>query len=81
LRFRPFSGIVRLMTTCNQEAVLLITRTVSGTATNVARERTVLTCTLAAGHAGSHHDEAHKETWEHSPSSRQMLFRNDDETP
>jgi hypothetical protein len=81
LSFPAFSCIVPSMTTCNQEAVLLITRTVSGTATNVARERTVLTCTLEAGHAGSHHDEAHKETWEHTPSSRQMLFRNDDEAP
>jgi len=68
------------MSACNQEAVLLITRTVAGTATSVARERTALTCSLEAGHAGAHRDEAHKESWEPTTAARPMLFRHEDGT-
>jgi hypothetical protein len=69
------------MTVCGKEAVLLITTAPAGTATNVARERTVLTCGLAAGHEGPHRDDARNEGWEQTSAARQMLFRHEDETP
>lgn len=67
------------MTPCGREAVLIITSTVAGTATNVARSRTTLRCSLEAGHAGSHRDEAQKETWEPTKTERPTLFRQDNE--
>ncbi len=79
LRFARFSGKVVFMTVCGQEAVLLITMTPAGTATNVARKRTVLNCSLEAGHEGPHRDEAKNEGWEQTTAGRQMLFRHEDE--
>jgi hypothetical protein len=66
------------MTVCGHEAVLLITTTPAGTSTNVARERTVLKCTLEAGHAGPHRDDTHKEEWAPTSNARQMLFRHEE---
>jgi hypothetical protein len=66
------------MSACSQEAVLLITKNVSGTATSVARERLVLTCTLPTGHEGSHRDDARNETWDPTSAVRPMLFRQEE---
>ncbi len=79
MSFGAFSGIVARMSVCGQEAVLLITVKPSGTSTNVARERTVLRCSLAAGHEGKHRDDEKKEEWEPTSAARQMLFRHEDE--
>ncbi len=64
------------MNPCATEAVLLITTSLAGTSTNVARERVPLKCSLAAGHEGPHRDEGKKESWE---PGRQTVIRNDDE--
>ena len=67
------------MTVCGRQAVLLITISPEGTATNVARSRTVLRCGLAPGHDGPHRDEAHNETWEQSGVACPTLLRHEDE--
>jgi len=67
------------MTVCGQEAVLLITMSPAGTATNVAKDRTVLRCSLESGHAGPHRDDERNEGWEQTTGGRQMLFRHEDE--
>jgi hypothetical protein len=66
------------MTVCGHEAVLLITTSPNGTSTSVARERTALKCSLAAGHEGPHRDEARNESWESTGAGRQMLFRHEE---
>lgn len=49
---------------CIHRAVLIITRDVEGTSTNVARERKNLSCSLEKGHPGKHHDSQYEESWE-----------------
>lgn len=48
---------------CTHRAVLIITRDVEGTSTNVARERKNLSCGLQKGHAGAHEDFQYDEKW------------------
>jgi hypothetical protein len=69
------------MTLCGREAVLIITTNPAGTATNVARSRTVLRCSLESGHAGSHRDEGRNESWEPTKTVRPTLLRHEDEEP
>ena len=49
---------------CGQRAVLVVTREVAGTSTNIASRRVELVCTLNAGHEGPHRDTREGETWE-----------------
>ncbi len=67
------------MTVCGREAVLLITTSPAGTATNVARSRTVLHCDLASGHTGPHRDSARNESWEQTGANCPTLLRHEDE--
>jgi hypothetical protein len=67
------------MAECRQGAVLVITRDVEGTTTNLVRRRLVLTCGLSAGHAGAHRDLAHGETWDGGRDDRTTLVRQEDE--
>ena len=48
---------------CKHRAVLIITREVKGTSSNLASGRTELVCGEAEGHEGPHHDAAHDERW------------------
>lgn len=64
---------------CGQKATLLVTLTPSGTATNVARERIALKCTLPASHTGSHRDHEHGEHWDARPGETPTLVRQEDE--
>lgn len=66
---------------CGQKAVLIVTMTPEGTATNVARQRVELVCSLAAGHAGPHRDEQHAEEWSAASGDVPMVLRHEDETP
>ena len=50
--------------TCGTKAVLIVTRSVTGTSTNVAQRRAELVCDAPAGHDGPHSDSRHTETWE-----------------
>ena len=49
---------------CSHRAVLIVTREVAGTSTNVARERKNLTCGKEAGHQGRHEDAQYEESWD-----------------
>jgi hypothetical protein len=76
LEVRPLLRHRADVATCSQGAVLLITSSVSGTSTNVARERVPLTCSLAAGHEGAHRDEKRGESW---APGKQTVIRSQDE--
>jgi hypothetical protein len=72
-------GEKEAMPECGQRAVLIITKAMEGTATNVARDRRDLCCTLPSGHPGSHHDAVKDEHWESAPGSVRTLLRDEDE--
>lgn len=72
---------------CGHKAVLVITRTVEGTSTSVARKRVELSCGLPENHPGKHRDEVHGEEWEKKrggtgtrDSDRPTILRHEDET-
>lgn len=48
---------------CPHRAVLIETRSVIGTASNVAKRRVELQCSLSAGHEVPHRDDQHREEW------------------
>jgi hypothetical protein len=60
--------------------VLIITRSVEGTATSIARSRTELICDQPDGHAGPHVDSSAGETWQGKPGERPTLLRHEDGT-
>jgi hypothetical protein len=66
------------MERCSETAVLIVTLTPAGTATNVARRRIELDCDLAPGHAGLHRNAKHQVEWE---SGRPLILRHEDEVP
>jgi hypothetical protein len=69
------------MTECGQKAILIVTMTPAGTATNVARQRVQLVCSLAEGHAGDHRDERQRETWSATSGEMPMVLRHEDDAP
>ncbi|MES1177355.1 MAG: hypothetical protein ABUL62_23735 [Myxococcales bacterium] len=48
---------------CDARAVLLVTRQMEGTATNVAKQRIELHCSLSPEHSGPHRDVTHAQEW------------------
>ncbi len=64
---------------CNEKAVLLLTRQLEGTATNVARERIALSCSLEPGHSGPHRDESHAQEWLVVAGRPSLMIRDDSE--
>ena len=64
---------------CLHRAVLIVTRTVEGTSTSVARERKNLSCGLLAGHRGPHFDAQYEEEWLDEGSSLTHILRHEDE--
>ena len=66
------------MKRCRSRATLLITRTVAGTATNIARERLLLECDLEAEHTGSHYNRNADEHWTSSDTKPVTLLRQED---
>ena len=48
---------------CEHRAVLIITRDVKGTSSNLAAGRTELQCNKPEGHEGLHEDEKAGESW------------------
>ncbi len=67
------------MQSCGQRAVLVITQTVEGTSTNVARRRIELSCGLELGHAGKHRDLTEAEEWDDKAGHIPTLLRHEDE--
>ena len=66
---------------CDARAVLLLTRQMEGTATNVARQRIELHCSLPEQHAGPHRDESQTQEWVVVQGRPSLVLRDDSETP
>lgn len=66
--------------TCPHTAVLIITRAITSTATEVARERIELSCSKPAGHAGAHQDATHDEEWNDRGEQHSHVIRHETET-
>ena len=64
---------------CDATAVLLVTRQIEGTSTNVARQRVDLCCSLPPGHPGPHRDEAHAQEWVVVKGRASMVVRDENE--
>jgi hypothetical protein len=64
---------------CAAKALLLVTATVEGTSTSIARERHHLRCSLDVGHPGPHRDEAHEQSWEGALEHCPTLLVHDEE--
>ena len=64
---------------CDVRAVLLVTRQIEGTSTNVARQRIDLHCSLAPDHVGPHRDEAHAQEWVVVKGRASMVVLDEDE--
>jgi hypothetical protein len=67
------------MAECGHRAVLVITRSVEGTTTSVARERVELVCGLPSGHEGEHRDRDRMESWEGEAGRITTLLRDESE--
>ncbi|HEY0467386.1 MAG TPA: hypothetical protein VGC79_24470 [Polyangiaceae bacterium] len=67
------------MMACDARAVLLVTRQIEGTSTNVARQRIELYCSLTPGHEGPHRDETHAQEWLVVKGRASMVVRDEDE--
>jgi hypothetical protein len=65
---------------CDARAVLIVTRQMEGTATNVARQRFELHCGLEQGHAGPHRDAAHEQGWEVVKGRPTLLLRDEEDS-
>jgi len=68
------------MATCGARAVLIVTATLQGTATNVARRRVELSCGLPEPHPGDHRDDQQGEAWQAPVDEVSMILRHEDET-
>lgn len=64
---------------CGELAVLIVTTTVEGTSTSVARRRIELRCGLRAGHPGLHRDAEQNEEWASEPGHKATLLRHETE--
>jgi hypothetical protein len=62
---------------CAERAVLIVTRQMEGTSTNIARQRAELRCGLEAGHAGPHRDAEHEQEWEVVQGRPTLLLRDE----
>ena len=65
---------------CGDHAVLIVTRQMEGTATNVARQRFELSCGLEVGHAGPHRDAEHEQEWEIVQGRPTLLLRDEEDS-
>ena len=63
---------------CPHRALLIVTRTVEGTSSNVAKRRVELRCGQPAGHGGPHVDAEHDEQWEDRGHRMSHILRHDD---
>ena len=64
---------------CDARAVLLVTKQMEGTATNVARQRIELHCSLTPGHSGPHRDEAQAQEWQVIKDRPSLVLRDESE--
>ncbi len=66
---------------CKHRAVLILTRDVKGTSSNLAAGRRELQCTKADGHEGPHEDEGAGETWSDRGDVLTHILRQEGEEP
>jgi hypothetical protein len=64
---------------CDAKAVLLVTRQLEGTSTNIARERIPLSCSLEPGHSGAHRDEGKGQEWDVKSGRPSLILRDENE--
>ncbi|HEX3773357.1 MAG TPA: hypothetical protein VHV51_02775 [Polyangiaceae bacterium] len=64
---------------CDSRAVLIVTRQMEGTSTNVARQRFQLHCALENGHSGPHRDNEHEQEWEMVEGRPTLLLRDEED--
>lgn len=64
---------------CDVRAVLIVTRQIEGTSTNVARQRIELHCSLPLDHDGPHRDETHAQEWVVVKGRASMVVLDEDE--
>lgn len=62
---------------CRHRAVVIITREVQGTSTNLALERRNLSCCLEKGHEGSHWDSQFEEGWQDEGTQLTHILRHE----
>lgn len=67
------------MSSCGHLAYLVITRSVEGTSTSVARARIELRCDKHEGHEGNHSNAEHGEEWRGKVGERTTILRHEDE--
>ena len=65
---------------CDVRAVLIVTRQMEGTSTNVAQQRIELRCGLETGHAGPHRDAPHDQEWEIVQGRPTLLLRDEEDS-
>ena len=63
---------------CGAKAVLIVTKTVQGTSTNVAQRRIELCCDAPLGHTGAHTDSRQGESWEAEPGKVATVLRHEE---
>jgi hypothetical protein len=64
---------------CDARAVLLVTRQMEGTSTNVAQQRIELYCSLPKDHEGAHRDSPHNQEWQVVQGRPTLLLRDESE--
>ncbi|MCC6903073.1 MAG: hypothetical protein IT377_29150 [Polyangiaceae bacterium] len=63
---------------CGAKAVLIVTKSVQGTTTNVAQRRAELVCDAPVGHTGAHIDSRQGESWDAEPGKVATVLRHED---
>jgi hypothetical protein len=64
---------------CKHQAVVIVTRTVAGTASNVAKRRIDLFCRQPAGHVGEHYDPEQDRRWTDKGPELTHILEHEDE--
>ena len=64
---------------CDARAVLIVTRQMEGTATNVAKERIELHCSLEPEHPGPHRDTTQAQEWLVVQGRPSMVLRDEND--
>ncbi len=64
---------------CDARAVLLVTRQMEGTATNVAKQRIELHCSLEPKHSGPHRDASQAQEWVVVSGRPSLVLRDESE--
>ncbi len=62
---------------CKARAVLIVTRSVAGTTTNVASRRVELHCKKPSGHSGKHADPTEGEEWDCGTHKLETVLRHE----